>query len=224
MPQPWLIGVKKRSVEEDYRYYDTPRTIWDKIHGPAWDYRTRQDLYEVRDRAFMALMYLSTCRVSELCRARLRAGYKDSVTSEQFHVEGNLLKFRDAIILKRREIVNGDWSYIRKIENYPRRIEIPLPLDGGLSRFTKLILNYLDTLDEGEELFRFQRGRAHQIVKHTTGEMNHYFRDMGLKLYARLLDRNLKDLKEFSGHQRVENLMKYLGEGQLEKKVLEYEY
>ena len=38
MPLPWLKGVKKRSVEEDYRYYDTPRQIWDKIHGPTWDY------------------------------------------------------------------------------------------------------------------------------------------------------------------------------------------
>ena len=224
MPLPWLIGVKKRSVEEDYRYYDTPKIVWGKIHGPVWDYGTRQEFYEVRDLAFMALEYLSTCRVSELCRANLKAGYKPSITSDQFHIEGSLLKFRDAIVLKRRELVNGEWTHIQKIENYPKRNEIPLPLEGGLSRFTQLIVKYLDLLDEGHELFRFRRARAHQIVKHTTGEMNHYFRDMGLKLYARLLDRNLKDLKEFSGHQRVENLMKYLGEGQLEKKVLEYEY
>jgi len=222
MPQPWLKGVKKRSVEEDYRYYDTPRQIWEKIHGPTWEYSYNQNFYQIRDRSFMALMYLSTCRVSELCRAALKAGFKPSITSDQFHVEGQFLKFRDAIILKRREMVDGEWTYIQKIENYPLRNEIPLPLSGGLSRFTGLIMNYLTALGEGEELFKFQRGRAHQIVKHTTGEMNHYFRDMGLKLYARLLDRNLKDLKDFSGHQRVENLMKYLGEGQLEKKVLEY--
>jgi len=120
--------------------------------------------------------------------------------------------------------VNGEWTHVQKIENYPLRNEIPLPLEGGLSKFTGLIVNYLDSIDDGEELFKFKRSRAHQIVKHTTGEMNHYFRDMGLKLYARLLDRNLKDLQDFSGHQRVDNLMKYLGEGQLEKKVLEYEY
>jgi len=215
MPQPWLIGVKKRSVERDYKYYDSPQVIWGKIHGPPWEYGTRQGFYEVRDKAFMALEYLSTCRTSELCRADLKVGYKGSVTANQFYLEDNLLKFRDVIILKRA---------VDRVRDYPKRNEIPLPLEGGLSRFTFLITDYLDMLGKKEELFKFRRGRSHQIIRHTTGEMNHYFRDMGLKLYARLLDRNIKDLKEFSGHKRVENLMKYLGEGQLEKKVLEYEY
>ena len=224
MPQPWLKDVKKRSVERDYKYYDVPSIVWGKIHGAPWEYGTCQGFYEVRDRALMALEYLSTCRVSELCRADLMVGYKASVTANQFHLESNLLKFRDVIIIKR---------IVDNVEDYPKRNEIPLPLEGGLSRFTFLITDYLNMLGSREELFKFRRGRAHQIVRHVTGEviegkptgeMNHYFRDMGLKLYARLLDRNLKDLKEFSGHRRVENLMKYLGEGQLEKKVLEYEY
>lgn len=215
MPLPWLKGIKKRSVERDYRYYDSPRVVWDKIHGPLWEYGTRHSFYEARDKAFMSLQYLSTCRVSELCRADLKVGYKASVTTDQFHIEGDLLKFRDVIILKRA---------VDDVLDYPKRNEIPLPLEGGLSRFTHLITDYMDHLGEKEELFKFRRGRAHQIVMHTTEEMNHYFRDMGLKLYARLLDRNIKDLKEFSGHARVENLMKYLGEGQLEKKVLAYEY
>jgi len=215
MPQPWLIGVKKRSVEKDYRFYDSPRVVWNKINGPVWDYGTRQSFYEVRDKAFMALEYLSTCRTSELCRADLKVGYKPSVTTDQFQIEENLLKFRNVIILKRA---------VDNVTDYPKRNEINLPLDGGLSRFTQLIMDYLDVLGKKEELFKFRRGRSHQIIRHTTGEMNHYFRDMGLKLYTRLLDRNLKDLKEFSGHARVENLMKYLGEGQLEKKLLEYEY
>ena len=220
MPQPWLIGVKKRSVERDYKFYDSPQVIWGKIHGPPWEYGTRQKFYEVRDRAFMALEYLSTSRVSELCRAdfyrdKVLIGYKGSVKADQFYPEGNLLKFRDVRIIKRR---------VSNVEDYPKRNEIPLPLEGGLSRFTFLITDYLDMLGKKEELFKFRRGRAFQIIRHTTGEMNHYFRDMGLKLYTRLLDRNLKELKDFSGHERVENLLKYLGEGQLEKKVLEYEY
>ena len=216
MPQkPWLVDIVKRSVERDYKYYDSPSVIWGKIHGDPWEYGTRQGFYEIRDRALMALEYLSTCRVSELCRADLKVGYKASVTADQFHLEGNLLKFRDVIIIKR---------IVDKVEDYPKRNEIPLPLEGGLSRFTFLITDYLDMLGKKEELFKFRRGRAFQIIRHITGEMNHYFRDMGLKLYTRLLDRNLKELKDFSGHERVENLLKYLGEGQLEKKVLEYEY
>lgn len=224
MPLPWLIGIKRRTIAEDYKYYDSPKVIWEKIHGPSWNYGTHQNFYETRDKGFMALQYLTTSRVSELCRADLQAGYKPSIMKDQFHLEGNLLKLRDVIILKRRELVNEKWVHIQKIENYPKRKEILLPLIGGLSRFTELIVDYLNMLSEHEELFKFRRGRAHQIVSHTTNEMNHYFRDMGLKLYARLLDRNVKDLQEFSGHKRVEHLIHYLGEGQLEKKVLEYEY
>lgn len=222
VPLPWLKDVKRRSVEEDYKFFDPPRVVWEKINGPVWEYGTRQVFYETRDRAFMSLEYLSTCRVSELCRADLGAGYKPSVTKDQFSVDGDLLKFREAIILKRMEKVDGEWVHIQHLEDYPKRREIPLPLKGGLGKFTQLIVDYLDTLDTEEELFKFRRGRAHQIVKHTTGEMNHYLRDMGLKLYSRLLDRNIKDLIDFSGHARVQNLMKYLGEGQLEEKVLNY--
>jgi len=54
--------------------------------------------------------------------------------------------------------------------------------------------------------------------------MQHYLRDMGLKFYSRLLDRNLKDLQEFSGHARIQNLMVYLGEGNLEKKIKEVKF
>ena len=222
MPLPWLFDVKRRSVEEDYKFFDPPRVVWMKINGPAWNYANRQDFYESRDVAFMSLEYLSTCRVSELCRADLGAGYKGSVTKDQFFLDGDLLKFREAIILKRMEKRGNGWGHIQHLEDYPKRREIPMPTRGGLGNFTKVIIKYLDTLDHEEELFKFRRGRAHQIVKHTTGEMNHYLRDMGLKLYSRLLDRNLKDLKDFSGHARVQNLMKYLGEGQLEEKVLNY--
>jgi hypothetical protein len=58
---------------------------------------------------------------------------------------------------------------------------------------------------------------------HVRGEMQHYLRDMGLKLHMRLTNRNIKDLQKYSGHARIENLVKYLGEGQLEKALLSYE-
>jgi len=207
--------------------------IWDKINNKVWEYKTRQEEYALRDLAYMCLMYLSTCRASELCRARLIAGNKLSVKKEQFFYDGKFLKFRDAIILKRREpildkkghSVIGPKGYplyqaIQSLENYPKRIEIPLPLEGALSIFTIPIEAYLKTLRNKEELFKFRYTRGWQIVNNATGEMQHYLRDMGLKQYSRLLDRNINDLIHFSGHSRMENLVKYLGEGNLERKLL----
>ncbi len=104
-----------------------------------------------------------------------------------------------------------------------------LPRKGALARFTYPILDYLETLGPYEELFPFKYIRGYQIVNHCTaqsdserGEMQHYLRDMGLKLHTRLTRRNIKDLQNYSGHARVENLVKYLGEGQLEKELLKY--
>lgn len=231
MPQLGKNRQKRRTIEKDFQFYDDPDTVWDKIHGPPWKYKTRQEFYEIRDRAYMSLSYLTVCRVSELCRADLAgAGYKASIRKNQFHLDPGGVNLRGVIILKRRELVDGVWVAIRDLTHYPLRKEIHLPLIGGLRRFTELIIEYLDMLNDREELFKFRRSRAYQIVNHCTklteeerGIMPHYFRDMGLKLYARVLDRNIKDLMEFSGHAQVETLMKYLGEGQLKKRLQEWE-
>jgi hypothetical protein len=166
-------------------------------------------------------MYASTCRASELARADLAAGYKPSVTKNQFHTDSEYLHFREVIILKRRERdpVTGEWGAVKEMENYPTRNEISMPLEGAFSIFTNPIIEYLDTLDSGEELFPFRYRRGWQIVSHVTGEMQHYLRDMGIKFYSRLLDRNIKDLQDFTGHARIQNLSKYLGEGQLQNKI-----
>lgn len=237
MPQLGEKRKKRRTIEKDFQFYDGPDVIWDKINGDPWPYKTHQEFYETRDRAYMSLSYLTVCRVSELCRADLKgAGYKPSIRKNQFYYNEEGLNLRGVIILKRRELVNGEWVAIRDLSHYPLRKEIHLPLIGGLSRFTELIIEYLNMLtNDRDELFKFRRSRAYQIVNHCTkmteeeekeedrGIMPHYFRDMGLKLYARVLDRNIKDLMEFSGHAQVETLMKYLGEGQLKKKLQEWE-
>lgn len=235
MPQLGENRKKRRTIEKDFKFYDGPDVVWDKIHRAPWKYKTNQDFYETRDQAYMALSYLTVCRVSELCRADLEgAGYKPSINKGQFHSDDDGLNLRGVIILKRRELIEGEWEAIQDLSHYPLRQEIHLPLIGGLSRFTELIANYLELLEPQEELFKFRRSRAYQIVNHCTklsddegeenrGVMPHYFRDMGLKLYARVLDRNIKDLMEFSGHAQVATLMKYLGEGQLKKRLQEWE-
>jgi len=99
---------------------------------------------------------------------------------------------------------------IEKMEDYPLRSEIPFPLKGGLTIFTDPIVQYLDLLEDEEELFKFGTKRAWQIVNHITGEFPHYLRDMGLKMWLRLFDKDIVRLQNFSGHKRISNLAKYL--------------
>lgn len=221
MVRPWLRGVKRRSIEVDYRYYDPPKVVWNKITQKTWEYKTRVNHYHLRDKALMCLLYLTTCRVSEIVRGLVEVGEKGakimcklgSITKDQFNFEEDFIKVRDVRIVKRD---------VMTVEDYPKRREIALPRVGDLAIFTETIEQYLNTLNPEEELFKFGPCRAWQIVNHVTGEMNHYLRDMGLKLYSRIVDRNIKDLQDFSGHERLENLIKYLGEGNLENRLLKY--
>jgi len=208
---PWF--KPRRSVETDYKFYDPPEAIWRKINQRRWKYKTRRLHYQLRDLALMSLLYLTCARVGEIVRADVVGGYSPSVHKHQFVDGGDVLKLRELIVIKREA---------ESMEDYPVRREIPLSRIGYLARFTRVIEDYLDMLDYNDELFKFKPKRAWQIVNHVTGEMPHYLRDMGLKFYSRLFERNLKDLQDFSGHARVENLMKYLAEGDLETRVKEY--
>jgi integrase len=245
----WMVP-KRRSVASDFDFYDGPPQIWARITAKTWPYVThsaaarakpenveeairhaleRQRGFEARDLALLSCLYLGTFRASEICRVTASAGYnagtKPSITGGQFEVIEPFLKLRNTITLKRLKYVKESkiWIPITDFSDKKYRVrgEINFPLEGPLSRFGKAILKHVNTLDAGDEVFPFNRQRAHQVVNYITGWPPHAFRSQGLKLYSRLLDRNLKDLKEFSGHARLEALVDYLGEGQLEAKLLE---
>jgi hypothetical protein len=134
LPLEWLEGIRKRSVEQDYKYYDPPSIILKKIKRTVWKYKKRKE-YELRDLAFMSILYLSTGRVSEITRATIIGGKKKSITKDQFVTIGNFIMLRNVIVVKRKA---------ETLQDYPTRIEIPLPLKGGLTAFTDPIIKYLD--------------------------------------------------------------------------------
>jgi len=229
--------------------------VWEIINRRTWPYSSANRwMLQIRDLAYMCLLYMGSFRASELCRADLSCGPKPSVNRNQFIIEKNFVRMRDAYVLKRREPVldeygenvfdeNGRPVYraIQDLENYDKRGEIKIPRVGSLALFSYPVVDYLEMLDPYDELFPFKYIRGYQIVDYCTtpvdkngevvldqdnkplrGKGQHYLRDMGLKLHSRLVNRNIKDLQNYSGHKRLENLTKYLAEGSLEDAYLKY--
>ena len=220
MPQPWLEGIKRRSVEFDFRYYDPPGRIWEILNRQTWEYKKNPVIHKVRDLALMSVLYWSSSRISEIVRASIyqttngelqHIGDLPSVKTSQFvKVEKDFLNLRDLRIMKRQ---------VQQVDDYPKRNEIRFPLSGDLSTFTEPLLEYLEYLGPNDELFHFKNKRGYPIVSHCTklpnadqGLMPHFLREMGLKFRLRLYDKNVKQLQDFSGHSSIENLLRYLAE------------
>jgi len=212
------IIPKRRSVEKDYGFFDPPDVVWEKINYARWDYAENEDFYHLRDLALMCLLYMTASRVREICRFSNRhvKGPKagtikaPSVTKDQFVILGDLLAVRNLRVIKRRNV--------KSLSDYGHRPEIYLPLKGDLSVFTKPVVEYLEYLEPNEELFKFGGVRAYQIVTYCTGgEFPHYLREMGLKMWLRVYGFNIVQLQTFSGHKRVENLIRYLKEAEAKK-------
>ena len=226
MPLPWLVGIKRRSVERDYKFYDPPEVVWRKITRRAWPYKSNPEFYQLRDLSFMCMLYMTCSRVSELCRARVKAGWKPSVKKSQVVRVGDWVEIRNLPVVKHRYVrVGGRWKLIETVDELPTRVAVRLPLRGDLSRFTEPILQYIRYLSDDEELYPFKRQRGFQIVRYVTGEFPHYLREMGLKLWLRLFDKDLIRLQDFSGHKKLDNLARYLREisrEEAERRMIEY--
>jgi len=218
---------KRRSVESDYPIFHSPKVIWNKINRKQWEYRTNYSFLHLRDLAFMSLLYLTTSRVSELCRFKKvfkkvsgeHIEVAPSITKDQFREEGDFLWLGGLRIIKRRfKKVGGAYMELESVEDYPSRSLISFPLKGELNIFTTPVTELLSKIRPKDELFKFRNCRGYQIVNYcTVGEFPHYLRDMGLKLRLRLYGMNLGLLKEFSGHERMENLARYLREKETEE-------
>jgi len=204
MPLPWYKKMrKKRSVERDYKFYDPPSVVWDKMNQRVCEYVSAEaPFYRLRDLVLMCVLYLSTSRISEIVRAEVKGGFLPSVRKNQFVERGEYVMLRQVPVVKRMRV--------KEISDYPFRHEIPLPRKGGLKIFTEPIDKYLEKLTLQEELFKFGRMRGYYIVNHITDEFPHYLREMGLKMWLRLFDRDLVRLQEFSGHAQLDNLARYL--------------
>lgn len=158
------------------------------------------EYYELRDRALMALLFLTAGRISEVL----------SLTKEQFDFEAdkNFLIIRNMLLVKRIRMRKGKPV---KHTTAPLRDEVPLPLTEPLFKFTRLVQNYLVLVSEPEErLFKFKHHRAWQIVNCVTGEWCHWFRSQSESYYGKYVLNSPYALRDFVGVSDIESLGPYV--------------
>jgi len=121
---------------------------------------------KLRDRALVACAYLMALRLSEALRLR-KSDFslaRDPMTGEEF------------ISLRRIKLSKS------KLKQRPRKHQYRegwLPLRGERAPLTKIVLDYLELLEEDEKLFKFKNSRAWQIVTTLVGYPPHYLRAWG---------------------------------------------
>lgn len=199
MPQPWLIGVKRRTLE-DVKARLGLEQILGLITSRTWPYKTDMENFYRRDRCLMALLFLTAGRISEVL----------SLTREQFDFEAdpNFVLIRNMILVKRLKTRKG--KPVRHTTS-PIRDEVALPLSGPLSKFTILIEDYVQSLpDPKAKLFSFGRRRAWQIVRFITDKWCHWFRSQAESYYGKYVYTTAFALKDFVGVTDIESLGPYV--------------
>jgi len=205
MPQPWLVGVKRRTLE-DIKAHLGLEQIFNLILSKEWPYKAdtfhlhRTEDYVRRDRCLMALLFLTAGRISEVL----------SLTHEQFDFQAdpNFVIIRNMILVKRLKTRKGKPV---KHTTSPIRDEVALPLSGPLSKFTVLVNEYVQSLTDPEaKLFNFGRRRAWQIVRHVTGKWCHWFRSQAESYYGKYVYTSPFALRDFVGVTDIESLGPYV--------------
>lgn len=152
---------KRRSVKKDIKRYLSPQEIFELINNSKeWDYKTLKELYVIRDKALISVLYLTGGRISEVLK----------LVFEQLD-----FSVPDFIIIKDMEISK------RRKGSYKPKLNFPLPLKGDLGKITNFFIGYYNIVKTKEgRIFPISRFRAHAIIKNNTGLWCHYFRSQWL--------------------------------------------
>ena len=197
-------GTDHRTVEK-LQIFLSPQEIFKLINIREWPYKGRGFdrqrsivKYHARDKAFMALLFLTSGRVNAVLR--IRKGQFKEIEELQHRY-----KFIDPDILI---LENFQVSKRKKGKQKPV-IDIPLPRIGNLSPFTKLVEDYLSYLSgepDETKLFPFGQSRTWVIVNHYTGGYDkdgdlvgkwcHWFRSQSLSYNVNLIGSELRVAKQ----------------------------
>jgi integrase len=98
MPQPWLVGVKRRTLE-DIKAHLGLQQIFNLINAKTWPYKTDMENLHRRDLCLMALLFLTAGRISEVL----------SLTKEQFDFQAdpNFTIIRNMLIFAKKKLARN---------------------------------------------------------------------------------------------------------------------
>jgi len=197
------VQSTKRGVNDIDDFIELKRLIAIvKTVEPYYEYEPWKT---IRDRALLALLALTGCRISELL----------SVLKSQVEIQDEWVIIRNIFTLKR-------WK--RKYEKYldekgiQRKrciwkerehilVDKPLPREGVLACLTNIFLEYYDIAKKGP-LFDISRGRAWQIVNKLTGKWCHYFRSQRISFLCRKIN-NAVEVSDLMGIKNLQTLKGY---------------
>jgi len=158
---------------------------------------------KLRDKALVAFIYLTGCRISEILGTKKQSNkyrkediknkvpYKDRIPIRKEEYKVPPLKKENIEVNLQDDIIRV-YNVIclkRKFENHRRTIPIIISQE---KPFVDIFLNWYNTLEEGQVIFKMNRQRAWQIVN----------RNMILKRD----DREIKLFNHFLIHERCSHL------------------
>ena len=218
--------VTRRTVSM-IREYLSPHQIYLLITQRSWPYKENKEFYETRDRAFMAMAFMSAGRISPLVGDVKYARVNGKVVKVGKYRGLRLSNFEvheDFIIVKNMEVGKRSQKVIQKHSQHVTvRDDFPLPLKTGLFEnrywdqfvpFSYLVLDYLKLL-EGKppetRLFPFNRSRGWQIINYVTGMFPNWFRAQCEHFRGHFIDRDSVKLSKFIKVVRPEQVSHYIG-------------
>lgn len=188
--QPMKAHRKKRSAHEQ----ETP-TKAEIVHKINM-------ITSPRDKAFIATLYLSACRVSELIPYKTYPGLR-KIDIEAKKIKNKKNEDVTFLLLHNRPIL--------KRKNTPRKT-IPINVSRE-KNMVKALYDYImmPSVDPAMPLFEFTRYRAYQIVRDTMGEeyYTHWFRHIRTTHLITMDGLNETQLVKYLGHADNRQLKHY---------------
>jgi len=224
------MGKKRRTLDHIERYLQ-PKEIFELITSKSWPYGVvERERLECRDRALMAIAFISAGRVAEIVRGYRYESYIDEngkrrakiigrypgLLRENVIVENDLIRISGMRVAKRTQKIISKHGLLATI-----RSEFVAPLKKGvfenpywdqLIPFAYLFLDYLEKYaPKRGPLFNITRTRAWQIINYVTGKWCHWFRAQAEHFYGFFLLTDTVKLSEFVKVTDPKSVKKYIG-------------
>jgi len=171
-------------------------------------YQYGRDKLHARDKALMALTYLTCGRINEVLRLR-KSQFKEMRQLPNYaEPDSNILICHEFWVSKRK-----------KGKRHPL-LDLPLPRVGTFAPFTALVEDYLKYLKRNAKLFTFGEHRAWVIINYITGQWCHWFRAQSLSYQVNLIGSALRVARQRGVENPTTIAHYYRGQWLVDKEAL----